>query len=410
MQTFIARQPILNRQKKVYAYEFVYRPHVEDGRPTDPGHESFQVIFDICTLLNMEHLTKGKKVFIKAAPDLLADVHLQRLPTDKTVIEVNSTDALDENNLMACQRLKGAGYKLAIRVESSDPLPPGLVALADFVKVNLISTPEEVYSSLPQLCAPCGTKLIADWVEDEEAFARAREAGFEYFQGPFLSRPAKLGLKTIPSVKMNYLRLIQEVNKPNFDFSRIERVIRQDISLSFNLLRFINSALHGTSREIRSLRQALALLGETAIRKWVSLTAFSEMGKDKPAEVIALAATRAKFCEAVAPVVGHYERKEELFMIGMFSMLDAILDRDISELLHEMPLAEDVKEALTGTDNKLHDIYQYILAYESGNWHRVWTYAAKLATEEDLLPHFYLEAVSWVEHHLYSPVAPTGVV
>src|SRR3954471_18065422 len=98
MQTFIARQPLLNRQKRIFAYEFIYRPHVEDGRPTDPGQESFQVIFDICTLLNMEHWTKGKKVLIKVAPDLLADVHLQRLPTDKAVIEVDLADALAEGN------------------------------------------------------------------------------------------------------------------------------------------------------------------------------------------------------------------------------------------------------------------------------------------------------------------------
>lgn len=410
MRTFIARQPILNRQKRVFAYEFVYRPHVEDGRPMDPSQESFHVIFDICTLLNMEHLTKGKKVFIKTEPDLLADVHLQRLPTDKAVIEVKLTDLLEENNLALSHELKRSGYKLAVNVQTSDPLSPELIALADFIKADMLSIPPETCNALPGLCASQNVKLIAEGVENDDALGQVRESGFEYFQGPFLNRPERLSLKTIPSVKMHYLQLIQEVNKTNFDFSRIERIIRQDLSLSYNLLRHINSALYGTSREIHSLRQALALLGETAIRKWVSLAAFAEMGKDKPAEVVALAATRAKFCESVAPVVGLYERKEELFLIGMFSLLDVILDRNMAEALKEIPLAEDVKGALLGIESKLYDAYQYILAYEDGNWHRVWTYAAKLATQEDFLPHFYLEAVSWVEHHLYSPLAPSATV
>jgi EAL and modified HD-GYP domain-containing signal transduction protein len=257
----------------------------------------------------------------------------------------------------------------------------------------------EIQSLLPRRYGAQGKQFVADFIENDEAFQRAQEMGYDFFQGPFLTRPMNLGLKSIPGVKLHYLRLIQEVSRPNFDFSRIEKIIKQDLSLSYKLLCHINSAFFMNSREVHSIRQALALMGEDALKKWVSLVSLAEMGKDKPEELLIQAVTRAKFCESVAPVVGLYDRREELFMMGMFSMLDGILDRSLPELLKEIPLAEDIKAALTGTENKLNDIYKYILAYESGNWHRTWTYAAKLATDEAFLPQFYIDSVNWVEHN-----------
>ena len=365
----------------------------------DPDEESFHIIFDICTLLSMEHLAHGKKVFVKAAPDLLLNSHLQRLPIDPIVIEISGVTEPTPDLVVACEELKSSGYSLALNVPSDlEKLQP-LLEMADFIKVNLLSTPAEIQSLLPRRFGAQGKQFVADLIENEAAFLQAQEMGYGYFQGPFLNRPVNLGLKSIPGVKLHYLQLMQEVSRPNFDFSRIEKIIKQDLSLSFKLLRHINSAFFMNSREIQSIRQALALMGEDALKKWVSLVALAEMGKDKPEELLIQAATRAKFCESVAPVVGLNERREELFMMGMFSMLDGVLDRGLPELLREIPLAKDIKDALTGTENQLHDVYKYILAYEEGNWHRTWTYAAKLATDEAFLPQCYLDSVSWVEQN-----------
>ncbi|HKX26323.1 MAG TPA: HDOD domain-containing protein [Blastocatellia bacterium] len=396
---------MLSRQKQVSAYEFAYRPHAEDGSVQDPDQESFNIIFDLCTLLSMEHLTGGKPVFVKAAPDLLLSAHLQRLPTEPTVIEISKVVEPAPELVTACQELKSAGYRLALNVHhihsDLEKLQP-LIELADFIKVNVLTIPTEVQSDLLQRFGARGKRFVADFIEDEETFRWTQEVGYELAQGRFLNRPVNLGLKSIPGVKLNYLQLIQEVSRPNFDFSRIEKIIKQDVSLSFKLLRHINSAYFMNSGQIQSLRQALALMGETHLQKWVSLVAMAEMGKDKPEELIIQAATRAKLCESVAPVVGLNDRREELFMMGMFSLLDAILDRSLREILKEIPLAEDIKEALTGAENKLHDVYQYLLAYEGGNWHRTWTYAAKLATDESCLPRFYLDSVNWVEQNFRS--------
>jgi c-di-GMP-related signal transduction protein len=400
LKTFIARQPILDTRKNAYAYELLYRPHVEDGSgPSDPNLELDSTTSDICTFIGVEHL-QGKKFFIKTAPDFLLSGHSSKLPKEQTIVEVADIVEATPEVIAACEELKTSGYPLAVDVfTNGEPLLP-LIELADFIKIDLLATPLDTQRDLPARFASTGKRFVAERVENDESFRHARELGYQYFQGSFLNRPANLRLKSIPGLKMQYFQLIQELNKPDMDFNKVEGIIKKDLAMSFSLLRYLNSAAFATSREITSIRQALSLLGERAIKKWVSLMALSEMARDKPEELIIEAATRAKLCESLAPAVGLGDRKEELFLMGMFSMLDAILDCGVADALKDIPLATDVKEALTGTDNKLRDVYEYVLAFEDGEWHRTWTYAAKLVLDEARVPLFYIDAVKWVEQSM----------
>jgi c-di-GMP-related signal transduction protein len=409
VRTFISRQPILDSRKNAFAYELLYRPHVEDGlEPSDPDDELTQTTSDICMFLRTEPVTRWKRVFVKALPEFLLSKHWRMLPKEHAVIEfANLTEATPEA-MVACKDLKQDGFGVAVNVRSEGQLMMPLLEMVDFIKVDMFSAPALTQSELPKHFASRGKLFVADKIEDEESFRQAREMGYHFFQGPFLSRSAKLGLKKVPSLKMNYLRLIQELQKPEFDFNRIESVIKKDLSLSFSLLRYLNSAAFGTKKEIHSIRQAMVLLGEKAIKKWVSLMALAEMAKDKPEELIIQAATRGRFCESLAAAVGLGERSEELFLMGMFSMLDAILDCELEDALKGMPLAADIKGALTGTDNQFRDVYEYILAYEGGDWHGVWSYAAKLVTDEAILPEIYINAINWVDESLRG-VTPSPV-
>ncbi len=400
MQTFIARQPILDRQKKAFAYEILCRPHVEGASElSDIDQEFAQVVTDIGTFLELKHLRQGRKAFVKTPPDLLLSGHLSRLSKELAIIKIVDLIEPTREIVAACEMFKRSGYSIAVQVLSDHKELEPLIELADFVNVDLLSTRTDTQVQLPQRYAK-GKHFISERVENEAAFRHAQEMGYEYYQGSFLNRPVNLGLKSIPSLKLHYLQLIQEVNKPDFDFNKLEGIIKQDLSLSFNLLRYINSALFGTAREIQSIRQALALLGEMAVRKWVSLVALTQMSQDKSEELLIQAAVRGKFCESIAPAVRLGHRREELFLMGMFSLLDAILDRSINETLSEIPLAADIKDALTGVTNELHEVYQYAMAYEDGDWHRVWTYGARLVTDEALLPKLYIDSVSWVEENL----------
>jgi EAL and modified HD-GYP domain-containing signal transduction protein len=401
MKTFITKHPILDRQKKIYAYELLSRSHVEGaGEAADLIGELTQVVTDINTLLLMKHLRQGRRMFISTPIDLLLSGLLTRIPSDEVVVKLTGITEVTPEIIAACEKLKECGYELALSlVSEADSLGP-LIDLVDFVIVDFLSTQVATQRQLPHALFPKGKRLLAERVEDETVFVEAREMGYQYFQGSFLSRPVGLELRSIPSQKLPYLQLLQEVNQPDFDFGKLDAIIKRDLSLSFSLFHYINSASFATTREVRSVTQALSLLGETAVRRWVSLLAFSEMGKDKSQELLIQAAVRGKFCESIAPHVRLGHRREELFLMGMFSMLDAILDCSLAEALEHMPLARDVKDAMNGVPNDLHDVFQYALAYEAGDWHRVWTYAAKLVTDEALLPRSYLDSVIWVEENL----------
>src|SRR6266487_1181141 len=281
MKTFITRQPILDRQKQAYAYELICRTQVEGA--SEPGAEEEEelatVVSDINTFLEVKHLRMGRKAFVKTTPNLLLSGHVSSLPRELAIIKITDLVEVTPEVLIACESLKHSGYSLAVHIVSDHkPLLP-LLELADFVNVDLLSTPPEIHTQLIRQFVLQGKHFVSERVENEAAFRHAQDLGYEYFQGPFFNRPVTLGLKSIPSLKLHYLQLIQEVNKPDFDFSRLETIIKKDLALSFNLLRYINSAMFGTAREIQSIRQALALLGEVSVRKWVSLVALTQMSK-----------------------------------------------------------------------------------------------------------------------------------
>lgn len=223
------------------------------------------------------------------------------LPADKVVIEILEDVAPQADVIRAVERLKTDGYVLALDdfVPQSGYEP--LVALADIVKIDwLITTGEEDRRRAVENLAPRGIQLLAEKVETEEEYRSAQDMGCTYFQGYFFSKPEIVSGKKIPALVHNNLRILQEVQKPELDYQRIDAIIKQDVSLCFKFLRLCNSAFFGIRHEITSVRLAMALLGEKTVRKWVSLITTASMGKDKPQQFIIQALCRAKFCEELA--------------------------------------------------------------------------------------------------------------
>ena len=194
---------------------------------------------------------------------------------------------------------------------------------------------------------PRGIKLLAEKVETKEEFDQAAEMGYTYFQGYFFSKPVIISGKDIPGFKLTYLQMLQEINSPEMDFRKIEDLIKREVSVSYKLLRYINSAFFGLRRKVESIRQALALLGERNIKKWISLIALSSMGEDKP----------------------------------------------MAEILDELSISEDIKVALSGGENRFRDVYETILAYEKGDWEQFSVLATKLGLDEAEVPNFHFNSV-----------------
>lgn len=410
MQSFIARQPIFDTKQRVYAYELLFRSSLDNVCDIpDLNYASTKIITDSCMLLGMENITGGKKAFINTTRDVLLKDCIDLLPRELSVIEILETVEPDEEVLRVCSKLKQQGYLLALDDFSYREEYNELINLVDIIKVDFLQTSREEQRSLVERFAPRGIRFLAEKVETQVAFEEAQEMGYVYFQGYFFCRPMILTWKDVPGFKLHYLNILREIHRPELDFGHIEEIIKRDVSLSYKLLRYINSAFFSWRVEINSIRQALILLGEKEVRKWASLIALASMSKDKPEELVAQAVIRAKFCESMAPLVGLAHRAEDLFLMGMFSLVDAILDRELKEILRDMPIADDVKAALlderyrSGAEGaRLKNAHECVLAYERADWPRLEEAAKNLGMSNAALelPRLYLQAVGWVQKSL----------
>jgi EAL and modified HD-GYP domain-containing signal transduction protein len=224
--------------------------------------------------------------------------------------------------------------------------------------------------------------------------------GYTYFQGYFFSKPEMLSRKDIPQNQMNYLLVLQAVNRAPMDTAEVSERIKAEPSLSFRLLRYLNSPTFPLIVEVHSIPHALSLLGERGTRKWVSLIAVTCMASGKPAELVSLPLIRARFCELLAPCAGLAASANDLFLLGLLSAMDGILDMRMPDVLKEIAISEDIRDALLGKTNKLRDIFEFVRNYERGCWEEISSSAARLGIHEDAISPLYVEAVEWARQML----------
>jgi c-di-GMP-related signal transduction protein len=244
-------------------------------------------------------------------------------------------------------------------------------------------------------------KFLAEKVETQTDLQMAIDFGYDYIQGYFFSKPETLRAQDIPGYKLNYLYTLYEINQPQVNFDSLEQAILREVSLSYKLLRFINSAYFNLRHRIKTVRHALMLLGADEIRKWASLVVLSGMGDDKPDDLAVLSALRGKFCELLGIHSGFEKNRTDLYLMGLFSMMDAFTDYPLAEVLKKLPLHVDVKRALQSEGGCFADIYQLALAYEGANWPIVTEICTRLRISEGSIPKLYQDAVSWVNQIFY---------
>jgi EAL and modified HD-GYP domain-containing signal transduction protein len=248
--------------------------------------------------------------------------------------------------------------------------------------------------------------MVAEKVETHEEFEWAKSAGYDYFQGYFFARPAVLRGHQIPAAKVNCLRLLREMQFEDLNFERLHAIISADLSLSYKLLRYVNSALFARQGEIHSINHSLAILGEDAIRHWAALAALPVLAKDKPGELVTHSLVRARFCEKLAQL-GNVSEHSRGFLVGLFSLLDALIDIPLEEALHQAGVGPAISGALLGTEGQegpLRDIYTLVCQYEAGDWKAVTATAAKLAIKPPSIGEAYSESTLWAQQALHATV------
>lgn len=393
MNVYVARQPIFDRQKNVFGYELLYHSGSDNFFPDIDGTKATaEVIVNSFVTMDFNSLTRGKRAFIKFTRQLLEEETALLFSPASLVVQILET-APDQMTLDACAKLKQKGYLIALDDIQKQSLSEPLLHLADIFKIDYQENPSHEREELLKYFNRFNAKLLAEKVETVEEYTDALESGFTYFQGYFFCEPVMVEGKQLSSSKLHNLQLIQEIYKREMNVDRLETLIKQDLTLSYQLLRFINSAAFQILVPLRSIRQAIALLGQKELSKWVSLMTLRGMGYDKPDELIITALSRGRFCEELAVLTGLKERSTDLFLTGLFSLLDAFLGQPMAVVIEELPLDKEIKAALLGQESPFSDIFDLVIFYEKRDWQSAGEIAAKLGlTDEDMFS-CYLNSV-----------------
>lgn len=396
MEAFVARQPIFGTDRRVFAYELLFRAGPENAfGNADGDFATASLISDSLHLHGIDMLTNGGKCFINLTRQALLDEVYALLPPEKTVVEILETVEPDRDVLAACRQAREAGYLLALDDYVLDPRFDLLLPYIDILKVEHPALDAEQQKMIRQKRRQFGFNLLAEKIESHADFQQAKKTGYSLFQGYFFCRPEMIQSRRLPASRMNYLRFLQAINSDETSINEIEALIRQEVSLSYKLLRYLNSAGFGLRSEVKSIHHAITLLGQRPLRKWASLVAVNEINDDKPVELMVTSMTRARFCELLGEHALTGGSSSDVFMLGMFSLLDAMLDMPMPDVVARLALPEPIRNALTDETAALRPYIDIAVGLERADWQAVSDAAQALGPEGPVVNRTYREAITW---------------
>lgn len=396
-EVHVARQPIFDSKLNVVAYELLFRNNLINAcEEMDGDRATNAVAANSFLLIGIETLTDGKKAFINFTTNALKNNVPAMLPKKLVAVEILENVFPDAAIISICQELKQDGYLLVLDDFVFAPEYMPLIQSADIIKVDFRATPREERLLLIQRLKDYPIKFLAEKVGTQEEFKDAQQMGYSYFQGYFFCKPVIVSRKNIPSYKVNALHILQEINRPELEFQHIEEIIKRDLSLSYKLLKFINSSSFGFRNRIHSIRQALTLLGQRELVKWASLITLKGVASDKPGELILKSLIRARFGELLATRKMSKSSAANAFLMGMFSHIDVLLDQPMRYVLDEISLSEEIKGALMKEkSNQFSVLYNLIQTYESGDWEAFSYCAEEMGIDTKTVLTAYRESLVW---------------
>ena len=390
---FVARQPILTREQEVFGYELLFRDGVENFFRASDFDAAARSTLDSSLLMGLDVLCDGKRAFFNCTRDVLLKDCVTLLPAGQTVVEILESSDVDPLVLEACKRLKLAGYTIALDDFVAHDPRESMAAFVDILKVDFKRTNWAEREAIVNRHGGWRCRLLAEKVESQEEFLKARNMGFFYFQGYFFRRPEVLQTREIPANRINYLRLIQAVSRPEMDLTQLEGLIKSEASVLYRLLRYLNSARFGFAGEIHTVRHAMTLLGERELRRWVRLVALVSAGVQKSTDLVLSALVRARFCELLSSRI--HKTDSDLFLVGLLSVMDAILEIPMAQILEKIPIDQDIRSVLLNGSGPLRPVYQLMLAREAGSWESAREFAVQLGISESQIAECWWDAMKW---------------
>ena len=357
---FVGRQPIYNRNLDVIGYEVLFHQYEADHAEfVEYDYVSSQVILNTFVEVGVERLVGNGLAFIH----------------------------FDHQLLKTINTLSKSGYKIALDNVSDPQLIRPFLKNTDIVRLNVHGLESDVLQTYVDVFHKRSVKTVAINIETLDMFDSCRDLGFDYFHGLFLSRPNVVSSSKLPASRLAILRLLAKLHDPEIEFSDLEEIIQNDVALSYRILRVINSVYYAKSKKIESIRQALVLLGMKRVKEWVSMLALTKAA-DKPHDLVLNALERAKMCELIS---FREFQKDTGFIVGLFSLIDALLDQPLEDIVASLPLSEEIETALLKHDGQLGEVLECVIAYQQGKWED----ALSTGLNPDVVREAFLESLDW---------------
>jgi EAL and modified HD-GYP domain-containing signal transduction protein len=389
-RVLVSRQPIYTANMGELGYELLFRNSTEDRASfTDGDHATANVIVNTFMDIGLEEVVGRHLAFINFDRNLITGNYCECLPPDRVVLEVLETVKPDEELIEKLRHLRALGYRIALDdfvcIEATS-----LLEVAHFVKFEVMGNDWDQLEHFVREARKYPVKLIAEKVETLEQFERCKALGFEYFQGYFFSRPQLMQGRRVPVNRLAAIRLIVKLNTPDVDVKGLQEAISEDASLTYKLLSYINSAMYSLTRKITSIGHAVMLVGPHKIKAWASLIVLASVD-DKSRDLVMTGAIRARMCEHLSNALG-LPKPELSFLVGLLSVLDALLDQPIAEVVQSLPLEKDIVKAVVNYEGSLGNVLKCALEYEKRNWAEA---KAAVHLNEEAIREAYQKSLAW---------------
>lgn len=394
VDVLVGRQAILDYKGRTVAYELLYRSIV-GGQVLDSDMASASVLVDGVLGLGLQQLTEGRPAYVNVPESLLVAGHLLDLDLSHLVVEVLE-DTCDTPAVRdALRRLRARGFRLALDdVVAADPRL-GLLPYVDVAKIDVLATSRSERDDLVRACRDHAVTVLFEKIETQDVAEEAAGHGVELLQGFFFARPQLVRGRDVRAMDGQRARLLIEANRPEPDLAVIEQLIRGDLYLAERFLGLVNAAAFGWRRPIETVRHALVLMGQESVRKWLALVVLAAAASGKPSELVVMASARARFLEELADASGMPGRMLDLFAAGMFSVMDAVLDRPLAEAVASLPVADDVRAGIVARNNRIGRLLDLAEAFERGEWERTGCLASQLGLSVEVAAAAWGEAMRW---------------
>ena len=395
LDVMVGRQAIFGSRMELFAYELLYRNSLENEASFVNGNAvTARVLLNTFLEIGLDQVVGSHSAFLNVTRQFILDHYCHELPKDRVVIEILEDIEAEPEIVKILSDLSGKGYKIALDdFVFRDSLRPFL-ELADFIKIDVQAKGHQSLEQQVEQLRQYPVKLLAEKVETWDDFSLCKQLGFEYFQGYFFCRPTIVQGKGIPANQFAILSLLSKLQNPLMEMAELEELIKQDLSLSFKILRYVNSAYFGLPRKVSSIGHAAIMVGTHRLKMWATLIALGSMA-DKPSELLVSALVRAKMCERLAQIMME-PAPDVFFTVGLFSVLEALFDSPMTELVEILGLSPEANGALINREGKMGQTLACVIAYNQGEWELA--QLTNLSSRD--MRDAYLEAIAWTGENL----------